>query len=676
MAQKHPTTDRFAELTWTDLQEWAGSSTVARGRSYQRNRHVQGLACTPRGSLLAWVQGTQRYATQVEITGSRLTSSCTCPVGYSCKHAVATVLDYLERLKQNISVPTVTESDRRLTLLRAGTAEDAWSDEDAEESAEIVRRTPQERSKRSTAALHSYLEQQTKTQLMALLEELAEHYPVVRESMLDRRALAMGSVKELVKQARQEIDHLSAEPCWSNHWDDAGYTPDYSRVQVRLQALLDKGHADEVLALGKHLLEAGTQQVEMSRDEGETAETISSCLSVVFRALARSSLAPAEQLLWAIEAELEDEYDLCQAAEQFWEQEHAAADWHILAEKLTQRLRQFKSTPGNDRFLRNYHRDRLTDWLIHALEHAGRHDEIIPLCEREADETGSYVRLVQRLKAANRWEEAEQWIHKGIRTTQKHLPGIASELRTALRDIREKENDWPHVAAMHADDFFQHPTLQAFQELQRAAERAGVWPVVRAGALHYLETGKLPQLARRAMKDRTVPPWPLPESELPDKADRQHLRFPITDTLIAVAIAENRPGEILRWYDQRQPGGSGWGWGGSRDDQIAEAIAQSYPERALDIWKTLAEGRIAQTQTHAYEQASVYLRKLQNLLKQLDRAREWQSYLTRLRQANARKRRLLDLLDDMEGLRIVDRQSSTGQKATTAPAPIKSPKRR
>jgi uncharacterized Zn finger protein len=657
MASKHPTTDRLAELTWNDLQEWAGSSTVARGRSYQRNHQVQELVCTPSGSLLAWVQGTRRYATQVEITGAGLTSSCTCPVGYSCKHAVATLLDYLEHLKHKIDVPAVTRSDRRLALLEEDQEEETWSDddEDEEESAEVVHHPPRTHAKRSTATLHSYLEQQTKPQLVALLEELAEHYPIVRESILDRRDLAMGSVKGLVQQARQEIDHLSAEPGWSNHWDDAGYTPDYSRVRDRLQALLDKGHADEVLALGKHLLEAGTQQVEMSQDEGETAEAISACLSVVFRALLHSSLSRAEQMLWAVEAELDDEYDLCQAAEQFWEQEYAAADWQILAQKLTQGLHHFKATPGDDRFLHHYRRDRLTDWLIYALEHAGQHEAIIPLCEREAEKTHSYVRLVQHLKAANRWEEAEQWIDKGIRATQKQLPGIASELRTALRDIREKEDNWLQVAAMHADDFFQHPTLPAFQELQKAAERAGVWPAVRAGALHYLETGEFPQPSSRAMKERSVPPWPLPASELTDNADRGHLRFPIIDTLIAIAMGENRPDEILRWYDQRKPGVGGWGWGGIHDGQIAEAIVQRYPERALDIWKKLAKASIAQTQTRAYEQASVYLRKLQNLLEQQGRAQEWQSYLTDLRQVNARKRRLLEVLDDLEGRRIIDR---------------------
>jgi uncharacterized Zn finger protein len=658
MTQKCPTTDRFAALTWNDLQEWAGSSTVSRGRSYQRNQQVQALVRTPSGSLLAWVQGTHRYATQVEITGAGLTSSCTCPIATSCKHAVATVLDYLEHLKHRIDVPTMTTSDRRLALLQEDQEGESWSDdeEDDEERVKLVPRPSQAHATRSTAALHSYFEQQTKPQLMALLEELAEHYPVVRQSILDRRDLAMGSVQALVHQTRQEIDRLSAEPGWSNHWDDAGYTPDYSRVQDRLQALLDKGHADEVIALGKHLLKVGTQQVEMSQDEGQTAEALAASLTVIFRALSRSSLPTAEQMLWAVEAELDDEYDLCQAADEFWEHERAAADWHIVAEKLTQRLQQFKATPGDDHFFRHYRRDRLTDWLIYALEHAGRQDEIIPLCEREAEKTHSYVRLVQHLKAAKRWEEAEQWIHRGIKkATQKQLPSIASELRTALREMRAKEQNWHQVAAMHADDFFQHPRLPAFQELQQAAERAHVWPAVRAGALHYLETGKRPQPPGRAPNDRAIPPWPLPVSELTDRADSQYVRFPAIGTLIAIAVAESRPDEVLRWYDQRQPSSATWGWGGPHDDQIAEAIAQCYPERALDIWKELAESCIVQTQTRAYEQASTYLRKLRDLLQQQGRASEWQGYLAELRQVNGRKKRLLEVLDDLEGRRIIDR---------------------
>lgn len=31
----------FKNLTWPDLEEWAGDKIVARGKSYQRNEHVK-----------------------------------------------------------------------------------------------------------------------------------------------------------------------------------------------------------------------------------------------------------------------------------------------------------------------------------------------------------------------------------------------------------------------------------------------------------------------------------------------------------------------------------------------------------------------------------------------------------------------------------------------------------
>ena len=59
----------------------------------------------------------------------------------------------------------------------------------------------------------------------------------------------------------------------------------------------------------------------------------------------------------------------------------------------------------------------MTDWLIRALEKAGRQDEIIPLCEREAPITNSYAHLVERLMAKRRWEEARRWCYQGIEAT-------------------------------------------------------------------------------------------------------------------------------------------------------------------------------------------------------------------------------------------------------------------
>jgi uncharacterized Zn finger protein len=42
------------DLTWADLEAWAGSKIMSRGTSYQKSGHVRDPAVTPDGGLLAW----------------------------------------------------------------------------------------------------------------------------------------------------------------------------------------------------------------------------------------------------------------------------------------------------------------------------------------------------------------------------------------------------------------------------------------------------------------------------------------------------------------------------------------------------------------------------------------------------------------------------------------------
>lgn len=83
-------------------------------------------------------------------------------------------------------------------------------------------------------------------------------------------------------------------------------------------------------------------------------------------------------------------------------------------------------------------------------------------------------------------------------------------------------------------------------------------------------------------------------------------------------------------------------------------MANRYPDRALAIWKGLAEKQIALTKPSAYETASGYLRKVRELLKKLRREYEWKDYLSKLRQANIRKTKLLEILARVESRRIVE----------------------
>ena len=102
MARKRKKTDPFEGLTWNDLTVWAGSKIVSRGKNYQRSGYVKDLACAPDDSLIAWVEGTERYATQVFFENNALESICSCPYWDTCKHAVAVIVEYLEKLKKTL----------------------------------------------------------------------------------------------------------------------------------------------------------------------------------------------------------------------------------------------------------------------------------------------------------------------------------------------------------------------------------------------------------------------------------------------------------------------------------------------------------------------------------------------------------------------------------------------
>jgi uncharacterized Zn finger protein len=709
----------WGKLTWDDLNAWTNARSVERGRSYQRGGKVRDLAVSEDGKLLAWVQGTQRYATQVEMRSeadgeAKLRSHCTCPVGFDgCKHAVAVVLQYLEALKGKTPVPTAAAKDRRWGLIAHVAEEDEEQEDDEdlgdenefygeqadeydEDEDEYEPAAPRGRRRPVAARLAAPVEQTDKTkgkqrgslrayleglpaaELVNLLMRFAEDYPDLGEELSERKAVASGKTGELLRQARKEMTRVTGERGHYDSWDGGGFVPDYSGLKRRLEQLLELGQADAVLDLGRELFERGSQQVQESQDEGETASELIGCLDVVFRAVARSSLPGPRKLLYTIELCLEDDYDFCQGADAVLEAEWSAADWSAVADELAGRLEAVPVPKGDSDFHDKYRRESLSGWLINALENAGRGDEALAILEAEAPKTGSYERLVRRLMDDGRLNDAARWAAEGIEHTRDRLPGIASHLRTVLREIAEQRKDWPAAAAFYAEDFFAYPSVESLRKLTKAAARAGCEEEVRAAALQFLETGVRPQPApgdaplrrgRPKAKPPTGPAWPLPaplpatETSGPDAGKtRRGVRAaqtpePHYDVLLDLAIAEKRPDDVLAWYDRIREAqrGRGFGWhGGYHDDRVADAVAATHPERALEMYRRLAEGEIAATSPSAYERAMPSLRKIRAMLHRTGREANWKKYVAELREENHRKRRFLEMLDGLEGRPIIE----------------------
>jgi uncharacterized Zn finger protein len=436
----------FFDLTWMDIQDWAGSKILLRGKSYQRSGAVSELGMTKKNELIAWVDGSARYATKVKFGKSGLSSECSCPYAFDCKHGVALVIEYLETIKQKKPVPVVLPGDERIELIKNGTSEsvdeadDIWDDEDIRDTDEVAS-PKKKKGKKSADKLHSYLKNKSHEELIDLIRNLAATNGDISAELSFRTKLHTPSSASLVKTVSREIDKASSEPGWQNHWDRSGFTPDYSRVISGLQKLYDLEKFDEIIPLGKKLFTRGTEQVGESDDEGETGQEIAEALAIVFKALSKCSLADAEKIEQAIDWCLADDYSLTDGLDDFLNKRFSKKTWSTVADQLLKRLTSVQPASPSDKFSRDYHRDSLTNYIITALDNAGRTDQALSLCIKEAPLTRSYDRLVTMLRQLGKNVEAEEWIRKGIKATQDDLPGIACGLRKQLLEIYSRKHN-------------------------------------------------------------------------------------------------------------------------------------------------------------------------------------------------------------------------------------------
>lgn len=655
----------FAKLTWEDLNSWAGSTIVEKGRKYQQNRYVRELALSPTDALIAWVHGTHRYATTVEMRDGKLVSDCSCPYGATCKHAAAVVLEYLDFLKNKKTLAKVKQDDKRLQMLESDSDDEEYNDEEydddegeddeTEERREEKLKPGTQKSKESL--LRSYLEKQTKQQLISLLEQMASQHPAVGQTLEDMMNVKTGKTNKIIQAIRNELADIEPEPRWGyDRSSNSG--ADWDRIRAQLMALLQSGHADEVLAIGEEILEDGNRAIEAYDQDGEVGDEVSICMTIVFQALPKCSLSLAKQLQWITKMELEDEFSSCNSGvEAFWQAERTKAEWNELANELQRILdKKDKEAKAENSYSHNYRRNELTNRLISAFEKAGRTKEIIPLCEREAVITGSYERLVEYLIKDKRWKDAEEWCRRGIEATSDRA-GTNSELRNMLRTINEQTGNYLVAAALSAEEFFASPGKQTFQNLCKSAKKAGVEPSVEAWARNYLETGEHHQTVNnKSAKQQKVGGflWPLPSTGLKSSLKERQETFPIISTLIDIAIDEKKPDEVLKWFDNPLLNKARRGYYGNPCWEVAEAIKDKYPDRAIAIWKQLAEEQIALTDVKAYVVAGDYLRKVKDTLIVTKREKEWQSYLAGLRQDNKRKPRCVQVLDGLTGKPIID----------------------
>ena len=626
--------DELKEITFMDLENWAGEKIVSRGKSYQKNGYVSDIGQTEDGKIVGWVHGTNTYATAVSIKNGIIESQCTCPYWDNCKHAVALILEFLVTLKKNHTVPIVKSNDPRLQLLDK-------NDEEYNDFNDYEEKLTSDKEN-----IKHLLKTKSKKELIQMLINASEMYPdITNDWHINSVSSPMTLDESLIKKIHKQIEYVSSEDCWWDGWNRSGHIADYSYIKKGLTKLLNAGYSDEVLKLGEFLFKKGTEQVGRSNDDGATAMEIENCLKVVFQALSACSMPDVDKMEKAINFSLNDQYWLCSDIDLFWEKTFDQSSWSALADRLLKRLQDMPLPKNSEQFHDKFTRDRLVDYIMEALQNAGREKEIIPLCMTEAENTDNYPRIVRLFIEAGRTKEAETWIRKGYNATQDRLPGIASALIHEMEKIKLKSKDWAYVAAIKAERFFLDPSLSCFKEIEKPARKAGCWTEVRKASIHFLESGTWPDAWDDSVKNKK---WPLPVTGLMKPGKKYYWSFPRYDILIEIAIHEKNVKEIIHWYELYTSKNT-WGWNDENlHDSVATAVMNHYPDKSITIWKQIAEIHIKKTGKKEYRTAAIYLKKIKSLLKRQKKTNEWKQYIQSLRETNKRKPRLIETLDELE----------------------------
>lgn len=629
---KKKTNRSLENITLEEIKSWADSKTFSRGRDYKWN--VEAIGLTQDGGIIAWVDGTDLYATHVWMKKDKLHCDCTCPYdwGGPCKHAVALLLVYLDVLDSKKKIPTIKENDPRLKKLEDGfdwdPDEEDW-DEEAEDNIPI---------QTDLDDIKNYLNKLKKTQLQDLIINYAKTNSDFLQQLKNTCYTSSEDIPKLVASIESMIQAETSISPWYDFWRDIGESPDYDKIHNGLKDLLKKGYTDEVMKLGDKLFDLGSKQVGNTNDEGDITMALAECMETVFKAAFQSTQPPAKVLLWMIEKLLKSDYGILDYVHPYWEnRKYKKSDWGTVADDFKQRLNNFPLFDKSKDLHTQFKREHIRSWLFTALEKSGRSDEILPIMEKDAPKTDSYPELVEMYISHNRLEDAKKTAIKAYKKNHKFI------LVDHLYTIANRQKEYALAAAYQSFLFFWHPNLDTYKNVERASKKANVWSAIRPFILEYLETGKLPNFS--PSKKTTQPKWALPPVPIDLPRSRFPESFPTKNILLEIALYEKNIDAVLRWIT---PSPKGERIHQTLKDKAGEILKKDHPDKSIQLWASIAESLIAQTKPAAYKEAAPYLRKIKDLYTQNKKTKDWKNYLSALQTKNKRKIRLIEILNSLE----------------------------
>lgn len=559
-------------VTEAVLEELAGDRYFERGLAYFRHGAVGRLRASGK-EISARVRGTRPYAVRLWIDRRELHWDCTCPLGRDgefCKHLVATGLAWLAGGEDGAG-----EAPSELQTIRA------------------------------------FLNAADKQTLVELLvERAAEDDDFAGQLLLSAQRAghaAPGALKETIRRAFSFSEFV-----------DYGEMRDFASraapIPEMLRECLKQGDARTAAQLSAEAMKRGLRALDHSDDsDGLLGGVLSDIAAVHLAAANKGALPPAELARSLFDLQAEDGFGFfpLEPYVRALGKEGLAA-YRKLAADAWKNVPPLE--PGARASEDSGRRYQIADIMTTLARIDGDVDAMVDVLRRDLSQPWAYVEIAQTLAKAKRHDEALKWAEDGRKAFPDHRTGPLADFLVTEYHRRKRHDD---AIALRWLGFSRHPSLQAYEQLKHAADKAKTWERWRDKALAALRPAPA-----QAAQPRHPGYWGDSKSSV----------------LIQIFLWEGTPKMALDQARAARCPLHLW-------LEIARALEKADAADAIVIYREQIDPVIAHTRDHAYEDATKLVQRVRDLLAGAGRSAEFASWLDGLRARHKAKRNFMKRLD-------------------------------
>ena len=585
-------------MTREKLRKLAGDRAYERGDAYARNGHVGEIA-EDGGHITASVTGEMRYRTSLWVSSSKITYSCTCPVGddgVCCKHCVALGLRWLDERARSTRVSK--DASTGTTALKATSGK--------------KRAEPRPLTMKDVRA---YLAELPAESLVDLMMQQAMHDDGLRQRLLLDTANTRGSDARIYTYRRALTATIG-----SAEFVDYREAFDYfARIHEVVSSVeqLSRDEPVAVIELVEHALALMERTIgHVDDSDGHAGEVLGRLHELHMAACIKVRPDPEALAQRLFEWEMRSEWEIFYGALARYANVLGAtgiARYRSLAEAAWKKVptlgarQQHRGCSGT--------RSRITSIMESLARLSGDLDAIVAVKSHDLSSAWSYLTVAKLYDDARQRDRAIEWAERGIAAFPTKTDG---RLREFLAAQYKRAKRVPEAVDLLWKNFADYPSLQGYTALKAMAMTTKVWPGWRERAIAEMR-GRIP--ARSTAATRAQNPY-APDGSL----------------LVEILLWEGEADAA--WTEAQASGCNAQLW-----LQLAKSRETSRPDDAVVVYQGAVERALSRTNNNAYREAVSTMRVIARLMKRTTIDGGFTAYLATVRARHKAKRNLMRMLD-------------------------------